>query len=85
MDVDSLSLKPGFSVDCKVFCTCEVHAARTRLALPTCVMVFRDNRRPHGDFAGEERNGFLGDLARIEDVERCFGTLDLAVGHHSAY
>lgn len=55
------------------------------MALPTCVMVFRDNRRPHGDFAGEERNGFLGDLARIEDVERCFGTLDLAVGHHSAY
>lgn len=54
------------------------------MALPPCVMVFREDRRPRGDFAGEERDGFLGDLARIEDVERCFGTLDLAVGHHSS-
>lgn len=31
---------------------------------------------------GDQINGSLGDLARIEDVERCFGAIYLAVGHH---
>lgn len=30
-------------------------------------------------FAGDERNGSLGVLARIEDVERCFGAIYLDV------
>lgn len=43
------------------------------MALPSCVMVNRERRGQHGDFAEEERNGFLGGLARIGDVERCLG------------
>lgn len=38
-----------------------------------CVMVNRERRGQHGYFAGEERNGFLGGLTSIGDVERYFG------------
>lgn len=37
-----------------------------------CVMVNRERRGQHGYVAGE-RNGFLGGLTSIGDVERCFG------------
>lgn len=53
------------------------------MALPSCVMVNRERRGQHGDFAEEERNGFLGGLARIGDVERCLGAIYLAVVYHS--
>lgn len=52
------------------------------MALPTCVIVKRQWRGQHGDFTGEEKNGFLGDLARIRALERCLGAIYLAVGCH---
>lgn len=42
-----------------------------------------EGRGQHGAFAGEEKNGFLGSLARIGDVERGLGAVYLAVGYHS--